>query len=53
MAAVMKGSRVLACAVSPWNCELTKLCPELAARPQPLAHALKFTLISAVEEQWV
>jgi hypothetical protein len=27
------------------------LCPELSARPQPLAHALKFTLISAVEEQ--
>jgi hypothetical protein len=27
------------------------LCPELAARPQPLAHASKFTLISAAEEQ--
>jgi hypothetical protein len=27
------------------------MCPVLAARPQPLAHALKFTSISAVEEQ--
>jgi hypothetical protein len=51
MATLMKGSRILACAMQCWNCELTKLCPVLTARPQPLAHALKFTSISAVEEQ--